>query len=70
MLIISIVETMFDCTICNRQLKGQTGAKLHMKVKQRKVMHHMHMQSALSLKGRIRSFPQPFFLFFDGMLNL
>ena len=27
------VETIFDCTICNRQFKSQTGAKLHMKVK-------------------------------------
>ena len=33
MSIIFIVETMFDCTICNRQFKSQTGAKLHMKVK-------------------------------------
>ena len=33
MSIIFIVETMFDCTICTRQFKSQTGAKLHMKVK-------------------------------------
>ena len=33
MSIIFIVETMFDCTICNRQFKSQTGAKLHMKLK-------------------------------------
>ena len=47
---------MFDCTICNRQFKSLTGAKLHMKVKHgSKVMHHM--QSALSLKvGRSGDF--------------
>ena len=33
MSVIFIVEAMFDCTICNRQFKSQTGGKLHMKVK-------------------------------------
>ena len=62
---------MFDCTICNRQFKSQTGAKLHMKVK-----HGSKGKACTTCnllchsKAELDRSPSLSFFFFDGMLNL